>query len=501
MHYAFGKPTWWITITPDDQGSLRVWKLSPDDFKGTTDLVEEPSRQPLINLRCENLSNNPGAAALNFDDILHVLITKVLNWDYGRQACRKPGGLFGPTEAWSYSVETQGRGTLHAHLLLWVGGHGNLLNRLQALYDDGNLADFQTAVEQLQQQLDTVISCELPLPESTLETMDRCLDANCEGSMEAVSNARLMELRKKGHGNDPVVVKCSTCDKRYGSIEVIKSALRASFGDQTCPLDSEDVLDALKWKHTMRPSGTDQEIYVYNLNVAALAVTYNLHDPNHRSSCFKKSCFCRYKAPHQPQKETKIQMDDTPVEDDVISFFIVTHRRRPAMVYMSSYNPELLEMFKCNTYVSYVNDHRLSFYLGCYQTKHYREDDISFGTALGAVLNYHRKNVGNANFEARSLYSQGLGRLCAGVCAHTSSDMVAGQMAAHLLLGGHIFNFSHPFQMLPVQQGREFLMPKKLAAGGNIANVTILFVKLKSRSLARNQRKIRMRFCGPFSRT
>lgn len=119
---------WWCTITPDDLHSLKLWDIS--GLNRQPDFDNPPSEAPLAILRLKNVSNNPGAAALVFENIMRIFMEDVLLWDPSRRASRKPGGLFGPLTAWSYCVETQARGTLHAHWLLWSAGHDNILDRL-----------------------------------------------------------------------------------------------------------------------------------------------------------------------------------------------------------------------------------------------------------------------------------------------------------------------------------------------------------------------------------
>ena len=118
-----------------------------------------PSHPPLAALRLKNVSNNPAASALNFELVIKVFLEHVVGWDFKSKAPKKPAGLFGPVNAWAYAVETQGRGTLHAHFLLWAADHANLMERLLRLKESGQDA---AALDSLQEHLDSLISCELP---------------------------------------------------------------------------------------------------------------------------------------------------------------------------------------------------------------------------------------------------------------------------------------------------------------------------------------------------
>ena len=53
-----------------------------------------------------------------FEMALDTVITEVLGWNVKNQVQEKPG-LFGTIDAYTISVEEQGQGTLHAHILIW----------------------------------------------------------------------------------------------------------------------------------------------------------------------------------------------------------------------------------------------------------------------------------------------------------------------------------------------------------------------------------------------
>ena len=162
MHNGFGKPTWWVTVTPDDLHSLKIWDISGTNIKMLSDDYV-PTEPPTATLRLKNVSSNPGAAAINFQHVMRVFLEDVLGWDSSRQAPRRSGGLFGNVSAWSYCVETQARGTLHAHCLLWCAGQENLLNRLVMLQKSNQPERVREILDNLQEHLDSVIRCELDL--------------------------------------------------------------------------------------------------------------------------------------------------------------------------------------------------------------------------------------------------------------------------------------------------------------------------------------------------
>lgn len=128
-----GCASWWLTISADDNGSVLVWHLS--DTGG-----ERPIRIPLSAARSQRVSDNPVAAALAFERQLKLVLRCVVGWEKGplKRVClgqsedaSQAGGLLGVCKGFVYAIETQGRGSLHAHILVW--GEIPLAERLRSL--------------------------------------------------------------------------------------------------------------------------------------------------------------------------------------------------------------------------------------------------------------------------------------------------------------------------------------------------------------------------------
>jgi hypothetical protein len=163
----------------------------------------------------------------------------------------------------------------------------------------------EACLQTLQEQLDSLISCDLDLPEKTLDALDTCLQHGCDGKLEIISNARLKDCRRAGNGSDPHVLKCSTCARTCGSVDVIKTVLHDVFTNSSksdkSPMTDNSFMSHLRWKPLQLPDNDDEmTAEAYSLDVAALAYEYNLHLPQHMASCFKKSNVCRYCVPHAP---------------------------------------------------------------------------------------------------------------------------------------------------------------------------------------------------------
>lgn len=95
-------------------------------------------------------ARNPSACARFFHKMISQFISSVLRFG-------KPDrGLFGKCNAYYGTVEAQGRGTLHCHMLIWLEGHPSP----QALRD--KMVSSDTYRDQMFRWLESVIKCELP---------------------------------------------------------------------------------------------------------------------------------------------------------------------------------------------------------------------------------------------------------------------------------------------------------------------------------------------------
>lgn len=108
----------WITINPPDTQDpitqvMTGADVNLDEFLNTLG--------PNASERAQNITSNPYAAARYF----HFMIRTILEQLFGIK--KRPGGrierkdgILGRVKSYIGTVETQGRGTLHLHLILWL---------------------------------------------------------------------------------------------------------------------------------------------------------------------------------------------------------------------------------------------------------------------------------------------------------------------------------------------------------------------------------------------
>ncbi|KAF5334184.1 hypothetical protein D9611_014514 [Ephemerocybe angulata] len=111
-----GSPTLFVTINPSDYHNPIVSVIAR---RPTTAAETEGLRALSTTERGHLAVDHPVACAQFFDEMMKAFISIILR--HGRKGSRP--GIFGHCEAYYGTVETQGRGTLHCHMLIWLKDH------------------------------------------------------------------------------------------------------------------------------------------------------------------------------------------------------------------------------------------------------------------------------------------------------------------------------------------------------------------------------------------
>lgn len=139
---TYGCPALFITLNPADIHHKLMHILSGRS-EATFGETSSFSRK-------KNVADHPASAAVFFDTMINAFIKHILR--YGRDEA----GVFGTCQAYFGTVEAQGRGTLHCHMLIWLKGNLNP----QALRDRMERDDLFK--QTLFTWLESIIKCELP---------------------------------------------------------------------------------------------------------------------------------------------------------------------------------------------------------------------------------------------------------------------------------------------------------------------------------------------------
>lgn len=148
MVQTYGPPSFFVTISLDDTHSPHGIRLSigltdgNESFPAVEDNLMEHLRASVQEFHGQDISpkglsqllaGNPVAASSVFMDTIHAFTTIVLGMDLGKKTktpCQRRMGALGKVIQHFFVVETQGRGSLHAHGLLFTEASPALMQAL-----------------------------------------------------------------------------------------------------------------------------------------------------------------------------------------------------------------------------------------------------------------------------------------------------------------------------------------------------------------------------------
>lgn len=110
-------PSLWITINPTDLHDPIAQVFAGEDINLDTFLSHVG---PDANERARNIAADPYAAAKFFHFIIRTVLETLFGIQTTKFQVKNQVGIFGRVSAYFGAVESQGRGTLHLHILLWL---------------------------------------------------------------------------------------------------------------------------------------------------------------------------------------------------------------------------------------------------------------------------------------------------------------------------------------------------------------------------------------------
>jgi hypothetical protein len=191
LFIALGMPAFWLTINPADLKCPLVLylagiELSLDDFS-----------QEAHRIRRLAATMNPVAVAQFF----HAICTGIFNALF--RAGTGQDGILGNVSNYFGVVETNGRGMLHLHCLIWLEGNIGFQNLRQRLQED---ADFAA---RMVRYLESIIKCSVNLAADDLEDQRENLappsakEAESDGSFmtSLLSDANAIASKRQMHAS------------------------------------------------------------------------------------------------------------------------------------------------------------------------------------------------------------------------------------------------------------------------------------------------------------
>ena len=131
-----------------------------------------PSRTKLFSI----VAKDPCAAQRYFDRMIEIFFQDVLGFDKTSRRPLKEGGVFGYCDGYYGMVETQGRGTLHMHALIWIRGSPKTSSEYIAKCSDAKNGESYRG--ELLKYVDSVIQSDTMLSMDELEC-PKCQHASC----------------------------------------------------------------------------------------------------------------------------------------------------------------------------------------------------------------------------------------------------------------------------------------------------------------------------------
>jgi len=305
------------------------------------------------------------------------------------------GGVFGHTEAYAISIEEQNRKALHLHSIVWNPDVRKLIQT--AL--QGNTQPFEKYIDE---HIDEELTIDIP---PTTTTLDLNLSATTR------------ELQR----------------------------LFIFYGLGRFP-DTKDEQDAFRRKFVEQTSSDPTK---ERLRHAAVQYMTTMHTHSESCGTTRKPNECRFKFPRPVHEKTKVEVQDGEL--------IVQIRKSAGNEWYGSTNNQIMKLFASNHDVRFITNNSINQYITKYVTKSNWNNQAVFAAALYSVIKrIQTREIAPTNEDEKSLC--GFKRLVSALLAKTNTDVIGSPMAAHFLLGGEKFYFSHSFEPLLLSQAEKFLI-------------------------------------------
>jgi hypothetical protein len=421
----------------------------------------------------------PGACSLEFQSLMQILIETLFKWDVKNQKS-KGVGIFGTVIAYAPADEEQGRKTLHRHWQVWVK---ELDMKLRQDLFHSDAMTRRCARARLQKYVDQIMSTTFG-PDLILskekEMVSNCVDTPFQNFRDArhkdlstTIEGKVIEIKPESQLIAPSTIVYHSLQRWRDS--AFKDRCMQSRQDVFLPLSNARIdMAAYTYSYHM----THETNFISDnfwgdkqVRDLLLRLCFDQHEYNHRHSCFKKSCECRFMFPFQTCSCTYIHEDKGTNNENVIAWhridgttmkmapWMIVHKRPMGCQWMNVHNKTLSEVFNCNTNVQ-VGDPFHMFYITLYNLKSTQEEDGQRAKRIAQSLVRRlirlqdevkaEKRLAN---DPENAFVEGLCRMLGGMNAATSRYVVSATMG-HLLIcqKGTRFMFSHEFSDLLIGQ-------------------------------------------------
>ena len=510
LQHRFGIPSFFLTVTPDDDNSflmqIHTYDLIDGDKKVASlsdiELVDKARMRKELRLKY------PGISGLVFERLLFIIIETVVGWDLHNNRPTERPGLFGVSEAFTGAIEEQGRKSLHVHMLIWTKAFAKCRERIFS----PSRHDRRDAEASIIEVVDDVSTTKVfdehrcPAQRGSLGAFPHtCVSTSCDRKRpQVVDDQSLRDLRHKigcdARANifaycPDCYVHCWTSDRLLESYLILGLQL-----DGLTHFPDNGDNDCKRLKAMCVEYQADQNMLT--IDGVIVEAAYNFHS-HVKSSCFKKSgsgrrnkckraaqrmTECRYRLPQRKKRNTVFQETTSEPckwydwKGNVFGRHVkeVCVRRHAYDAFQNVSCPAIgHSKMTCNTNVAAIMPGPIAPYTFKYHIKETQKDDTAEYERVGHSARksmQKAQNLSNNGAEVidanQTLYqthrSAAMKRLLSASHAHNMTNILGSPMAAYLTRQGKRFVFSHKTVWVPLRDLRS------LTTGGRVST-SLLF--------------------------
>ena len=483
LQHHFGCPSFFLTVTPDDDNHIFIQIYTYDIIDNEmnvadlsdAELIERATKRTQLRLKY------PGICAYYFEIALDIIINDVLAWDIEKEKPKTTNnGLFGQTEAFSASVEEQGRKTLHSHFLIWISEFNEIRDKLHS----SNRHIEREATSIITQQLDRVASSRAFFNDDCIRHGQKhyttfqhecTLQSRHQKNPTVVSDQDLRSLRCYSK-RESFLAYCQDCDKTWTDQELLDTYLTGEMNIHNFAGMPDSDIRRLKSMAIEYQKTENKDAAIKKCIIDA---AYNHH--MHTQSCFKNmkkkksgkdsnnDDECRYRYPQRKKKQTIIQN----ASKKTIPWYMWTGvcvlryikeiciARHAYDAFQNIYCMVIsYSKLTCNTNLSLVMPGPIAQYCVSYTTKGTQKDDTEAYENVKLVS--EKMCTALRKYDTDS--SEAIRRLLATSFAHQSTNVIGPSLASFCTRNKTRFILSHTTVWCPLRDIRSLLYNEKITA-------------------------------------
>ena len=451
----YGGSAFFLTVSPNENSNILVSYFAGKVEEKNLDIMKTNDIPPSAK-RFEIATKNPVACSIYFSNILSILIDNILGFDMEKCKPKKRRGLLGVVKAFVGGIESQGKGTLHAHLIIFIAGFPR--DSSAFTQDLRRSPDYR---ERVMKFLDSVINCNIL--EGRIESCPACGNR----SLISLEKTNKSKMQNRNDENPYSTAKCEKCDSYFGADDLIRQHIEVKKSELDFKNTSIDFASELSRTLKNSIGITDKENDEITSNILAVpGIMFNSTEENDKSktnlleilnaqlvlltqkhtwrhvkSCFKgnsssKKGLCRYDFPRDIISSSKFVDSATFVPKRLIG-----------CEYINPFNMEILSFLRSNMDIRFLATATDEIY---YALKYSLKFQNNIDNIIALTISSYAKKVQSQRLLREELDNKKLvsRRIASMMYARTNQIEVSSVMCIHYILNHGTFVCSHKFGTL-----------------------------------------------------